>query len=44
MKPINVMIEPAIIVNTFLLELQIDVVSTRTPKIIDKYFGIPSKV
>jgi hypothetical protein len=43
MKPIDVMIEPAMMTNTFLLDLQIDKVSTRTPKIIAKYFGIPSK-
>jgi hypothetical protein len=43
MKPILVMIEAATIARTFLLDLQIDKVSTRTPKIMARNCGIFSK-
>jgi len=39
-KPIKDIIQLPIIEITFLLDLQIDVVSTKTPKIIAKYLGI----
>lgn len=42
MKPILVMIEAATIARTFLLDLQIDKVSTKTPNSMPKYDGIPS--